>query len=245
MPGLVGADVDQLRALSRRFAEAADRLRAVVTETSGRLNAVRWTGPDGDRFRSEWQGEATGRLRSAADALAAAAEALRRNADEQDQASSAGGGATASGLWEGSARPAWGWPGDVGQQPWFLRPGGGFADSGGTTLPGSVNGAVPTWSFPNPFNEYRDVGGSTPIWPIGIDTAIGGDAAPYLGGTAVSQWGDVVSELNQADFSNATADRTVNLFTAQPGQAFEAARDAVVDYIPKLISNFTVNPSGK
>lgn len=295
MPGWVGADVDQLRALSRRFAAAADQLRAVVTQTSGRLDAVRWTGADGDRFRSQWRGEAAGRLRSAAEALDRAARVLLRNADEQEQASSAGGGVNGSGLGPGPPRPAWGWPGDVGTTPWFLRPGGGFDPGGMSPLPGGGDGAAPTWSFPNPFDEYRDVVGSTPIWPISVGTAIGmtplGDAMNvadgtalvfddrlgvsdklaegvhlaadigggglrqagfdsrnpvlYLGGAAVSQWGDVVSEFNKADFSPATVARNIDFLTAHPGQAFEAARDAVVDYIPKLISNFTINPFGK
>lgn len=247
MPGWVGADVDQLRALSRRFTAAADQLRAVVTQTSGRLNTVRWTGADADRFRSEWRGDATGRLRTAADALDQAAEALRRNADEQEQASSAGGVVNGSGFGSGPPRPAWGWPGDVGTTPWFLRPGGGFADPGGMTLPGGGDGAAPTWSFPNPFGEYRDIPGKTPVWPISAGTAVdaAGGGAHYLGGAAVSQWGDVVGEFSKADFSKATVASTVDFITAHPGQAFEAARDAVVDYIPKLISNFTLNPFGK
>lgn len=296
MPGLIGADVDQLRALSRRFAEAADRLRGLVTDTSRQVQAARWAGPDADRFRSQWQGEAIGRIRSAADALQAAASALQRNADEQDQASAAAGGASGGVFGAVPPRPAWGWPGDVGETPWFLRPGGGFGDPGMTPLmPNGHNGAGTRWNFPNPFDEYRDLVGSTPIWPISIGTAVGmtplGDAmnvtdgtalafddrlglgdkvaegahwavdlgggqlrqagfdshnpAVYLTGAAVSQWGDVVSEFAKADFSPPTVANNVAFISAHPGEAFDAARDAVLNYVPKLISNFSINPFGK
>ncbi len=296
MPGFVGADVDQLRELSRRFATAADRLRGVVTETSRRLDSVRWVGPDSERFRTQWQGESAGRLRSAADALQAAAAALQRNADEQEQASSAGADIAAGGFGLGQPRHAWGWPGDGGATPWFLNPGGGIPDPGMTqTLPSGNNGVGPQWGFPNPFEEYRDFVGQTPIWPISIGTAIGmtplggamhyADAAAlafddrlgagervadgasfaadlvggglrkagfdsrnpvlYLSGVATSQWGDVVSEFAKADFSPATVANNVEFIAAHPGEAFDAARDAVANYIPKLISNFSFNPFGK
>ncbi|WP_250150404.1 hypothetical protein [Mycolicibacter acidiphilus] len=205
---------------------------------------------------------------------------LQRNADEQDQASSATGG--------------WGWPGDLGAQPWFLRPGGGLPDPGMTPV-SPHNGAGPRWSFPNPFAEYRGFVEKTPIWPISVGTAIamtplgaamdradvtalafddrlgpgdklaesahlavdlggGGlrqagfdtrNPALYLGGVAVSQWGDVVSEAAKADFSRPTVANNVDFITAHPGEAFAAARDAVLGYLPTLISNFTVNPFGK
>lgn len=251
MPGLIGADVDQLRVLSLRFAEAADRLRDLVTDTSRRVEAACWAGPDADRFRAQWQGEAIARLWSAADALQAAATALQRNADEQEQASAASGG----GSGPGPPLPAWGWPGDVGATPWFLRPGGGLPDPGMTPMiPNGNNGTGPQWSFPNPFDEYRDFVGKTPIWPTSIGTAGGQlrqagfdshNPAGYLTGVAVSQWGDVVSEFTRADFSQATVANNVDFITAHPGEAFGAARDAVLSYIPKLISNFSFNPFGK
>lgn len=71
------------------------------------------------------------------------------------------------------------------------------------------------------------------------------NAALYLGGVAVSQWKDVVSEFSKADFGQATVARNVDFITAHPGEAFSAARDAVLDYIPKLVSNFSFNPFGK
>ncbi|AEF36838.1 conserved hypothetical protein [Mycolicibacter sinensis] len=296
MPGFVGADVDQLRALSRRFADAAERLRGVMTEVSNRVDSVHWVGADVDRFRARWRGESLAQLRSAAEALRAAATTLQRNAEEQEQASSAGAGIAAGGFGLGPPRHAWGWPGDGGATPWFLNPGGGIPDPGMTpTLPSLNNAAGPQWSFPNPFDEYRDFVGQTPIWPISIGTAIGmtplggamhyADAAAlafddrlgagervadgagfaadlvggrlrqagfdsrnpvlYLSGVATSQWGDVVSEFAKADFSPATVANNIDFVAAHPGEAFDAARDAVVNYIPKLISNFSFNPFGK
>lgn len=91
---LVGADVDQLRALARTFEQAADRLEGLTRELSGRLQSTPWVGPDADRYRSRFQGESSAAIRSAAGALRAAATALQRNATEQDHASSGTGLAT-------------------------------------------------------------------------------------------------------------------------------------------------------
>lgn len=295
MPGFVGADVDQLRALSRRFADAAERLTGVMTEVSNRVDSVHWVGADVDRFRARWRGQSMAQLRSAAEALRAAATTLQRNAEEQEQASSAGVDIAAGGFGLGPPRPAWGWPGDGGATPWFLNPGGGLPDPAmPPTLPSGNNGAGQQWSFPNPFEEYRDFVGQTPIWPISVGTAIGmtplgdamhyadgaalafGDGGPgdkladgagfaadlvggglrkagfesrnpalYLSGVAASQWGDVVSEFAKADFRPATVANNVEFIAAHPGEAFDAARDAVMNYIPKLISNFSFNPFGK
>src|SRR6185312_7377496 len=67
------------------------------------------------------------------------------------------------------------------------------------------------------------------------------DAVPgpfgYLGGVAVAQWGDVAYHVAQADFRPSTLQTTGNYIASDPAGAFDAARDAVLGYVPKLISN--------
>ncbi|WP_102144551.1 WXG100 family type VII secretion target [Mycobacterium hubeiense] len=96
---VVGADAEQLRATAAQFSHAADRLQGSLKGLSSFVsNAGFWRGPDSERFRSEWNGQAVYSLNAAVEALRNGAEVLRRNADEQEQASrSDGGGASGSG----------------------------------------------------------------------------------------------------------------------------------------------------
>lgn len=88
---LVGADVEQLRQLARSFTQAADRLEGTVREVTGRLSSTPWTGPDAHRYRSQWQGQSIVAVRGVVTAMRQAADALQRNATEQDHASVASG----------------------------------------------------------------------------------------------------------------------------------------------------------
>lgn len=262
--GMVGADVDQLRALARNLSQAADRLEAMTGDVSGRLSATPWQGQDANQFRSQWQGESLGLLRAVANGLRAAAAEIDRNANEQEQASTESGS---------------------GGQP------GGLTASDG--LPPSVNSLLPpdlmNRYFDNPlepFVDARDFFGANSLWPINNGFAIGElfpelgpvlplldaiglagdttlspddkiveathsltdlgggflkDAIPgqfgYLTGVAVSQWGDVAYEVSKADFSPDTMQTAGNYVVSDPGGAFDAAKDAVLGYMPKLISN--------
>jgi uncharacterized protein YukE len=67
----------------------------------------------------------------------------------------------------------------------------------------------------------------------------------YLWGVAVSQWGDVGSEFSKADFSAGGLKTNGDFIAANPGEAVSAAAEAVVGYLPKLVSNWTFNPFGK
>ena len=105
-----GADPDQLDALAHDVSGAADRLSATHAALRARLHTAPWTGPDAQSFRQDWDtthhrviGEACTRLRDAA-------TALRRNADEQRQASAAPGAGVAgvvAGLWRNRWRNRW------------------------------------------------------------------------------------------------------------------------------------------
>lgn len=97
-----GADAHQLREAARRFQEAADRLQSSVKSLSAITgNPAVWRGPDADRFRSEWSAQSVRGLNNATQALREGADALRRNADEQEAASRADGAGAAgsTGAW--------------------------------------------------------------------------------------------------------------------------------------------------
>jgi uncharacterized protein YukE len=88
---LIGADVDQLRALAQRIDNSVDALNTAVKTLSSLTSDVsRWRGTDADRFRSEWSEVAVPGVSRTVDALRGAADMIRRNADEQDHASADG-----------------------------------------------------------------------------------------------------------------------------------------------------------
>ncbi|MFV8228600.1 hypothetical protein [Mycolicibacterium fortuitum] len=83
-----GADVEQLRALATQLAKGADRLATTASTLHSLVNSnTHWRGADAERFRSEWNGGSAGALKTAAEKLREADKLLRRNADEQDNAS--------------------------------------------------------------------------------------------------------------------------------------------------------------
>lgn len=90
---VVGADTEQLRATATQLTQAADRLQGTLQHLNSSVtNTMYWRGPDSERFRSEWNGRFVHVLRTAIDSLRSGAETLRRNADEQVNASRAEGG---------------------------------------------------------------------------------------------------------------------------------------------------------
>ncbi len=251
--GMVGADVDQLRVLARTLRQAADRLESASGAVSRHLSGVGWAGPDAEQYKSQWQGESQGLLRSATAALRATANAVERNAADQDQTSRADGG---------------GAPTSPGLPPSLTH-----------VLPYPIGGVRQD----NPLVDIRDFLKSNALWPISWGALFGGldrvaalplldalglaadnriddgekmleaansatdvaggllksQANPvgYLSGVALSQWGDVLTAVARADFSESGLRTTVDYLAVDPGGAFEAARDAVVGYVPKLFSN--------
>ena len=255
--GMVGADVDQLRALARNLTQAADRLEGTSGEVSGRLSSTPWQGNDAAQFRSQWQGESSALMRGVANALRAAAAEIDRNANEQEQASQETGSAALTG---GLTAPP-----NV-QSPdlldrYFGNPLQPFVDArnflGTNSLWPINNGFAIGELFPElgpvlPLLDAIGLAGDTTLSPddkiveaTHSLTDLGGgflkDAIPgqfgYLTGVAVSQWGDVAYEVSKADFSPATMQTTGNYIVSDPGGAFDAAKDAVLGYMPKLISN--------
>ncbi|MGN8025475.1 alpha/beta hydrolase [Microbacterium sp. 22242] len=94
MSGIYGADVAQLRALAHQLDQHAQELDAHRMTVGNGIRISAWIGPVAVRFRHQWDSDYSRRVHTAAATLRAAARALRRDADEQDRASAAEGGAT-------------------------------------------------------------------------------------------------------------------------------------------------------
>jgi hypothetical protein len=101
--GLVGADIVGLRSLAKQFEVEAETLKSAAMTVTRGVEAQFWIGPVALRFKTTWTQEHVLRLDSAVQTLRTAAEALRRNADQQETTSKADG-AVASGS-SGSAAP--------------------------------------------------------------------------------------------------------------------------------------------
>lgn len=260
--GLVGADIGQLHALARTLTQAADRLEGMTGEVNARLSSTPWHGQDALRFRSQWQDQSVRMVRGVVSALRAAASEVDRNANEQEQAS-AGSGAGMGGVGGGTFSSL---PSDAvhGRQLFphlFNDPLAPFVDIrdflGANALWPINNGLalgklIPELGPVLPLLDAIGLAGDSNLSPedkiveaTRALTDLGGgflkDAVPgkfgYLTGVAVSQWGDVAYEVSKADFSASTLQITGNYIASDPGGAFNAAKDAVLGYVPKLISN--------
>ncbi|HEY5858411.1 MAG TPA: hypothetical protein VIW24_31425 [Aldersonia sp.] len=98
MTSMYGADVAELRTLASFLDQNAERLQVLSRVLGRRVESSRsWSGPDADRFRSDWPGNVASPLRSAAERLRDSAQALHRNAHEQENASGAEGAAASPG----------------------------------------------------------------------------------------------------------------------------------------------------
>ncbi|MDP5227047.1 MULTISPECIES: hypothetical protein [Arthrobacter] len=129
-PGFYGADVEQLKALSKSMGLAGSRLKNTEMQVNSLVSGAAWKGEDSERFRREWSNELRPLLHRATQSLDDASKVLLQNAKEQQDASVAAGGASGGasgggGSAGGSGNNGWlsGLPGAVvgvaGTQPWF------------------------------------------------------------------------------------------------------------------------------
>lgn len=116
MSEMLGADVEQLRALAKDFSGNSQKLKALQMTIDGAVNQLPryWQGPDAQRFAQHWRGQQRGVISRAALMLETTAGDLSRNADEQKQASSS---ASLSAGGPGGGIPGAGGPG--GKTPAF------------------------------------------------------------------------------------------------------------------------------
>lgn len=129
MSQMSGADVAALRQLGHQMETAAQALQHAVTALASSLASATWRGADAQGFRQLWEDTLRVDLATVADALQHQGSSLRRQADDQEGASSggalgfggAGGAVGGAGLGHGSGPGARPFP------PIMLPPdGGGF-----------------------------------------------------------------------------------------------------------------------
>lgn len=85
--GFSGADVEHLDILASRFESQAARVREIIVASSALLFVTEWTGGKVDRIRSDWNSSARPSLTALAETLQRSANTLKREADQQRQAS--------------------------------------------------------------------------------------------------------------------------------------------------------------
>lgn len=83
-----GMAVDEVRKMAKQLADAAEEIDRIKEELTNGLEEVDWTGPDADRFRSQWQGEMVPALQSISQAVGELGTTAESNASQQDAASS-------------------------------------------------------------------------------------------------------------------------------------------------------------
>ncbi|MGO2541956.1 MAG: WXG100 family type VII secretion target [Specibacter sp.] len=124
MSEMLGADVEELRALARDFSGNSQKLAQAQKLIDGAVNQLPryWQGPDAQRFASQWRGQHRGIISRTGAMLDETATELNKHAVEQEQASStsslAGGGGHSGGRGDGSGgdKPFWEYDPD---KTWF------------------------------------------------------------------------------------------------------------------------------
>lgn len=98
MAGIYGADVVQLRALSKQLSASSARLMTTKGVLSRDVrSSTPWKGSDAERFRADWDGKHSALLAKVIQALADAGQAVAVHAEEQEKASASGQNGAAGG----------------------------------------------------------------------------------------------------------------------------------------------------
>lgn len=92
--GMIGANIDELRALAGEFDAAANQIDGELWQVTSCVKNTSWLGLLADEFRRIWNAVHTLKLHTLANELHEAARVLRANADEQEKASRDNGGSS-------------------------------------------------------------------------------------------------------------------------------------------------------
>lgn len=88
MAGMIGMNVEEVRALATQLQQAAEQVKQITSTLTSKLGSTTWVGPDQARFKGDWEGTHSSNLRNVAEALQQASTAANNNAQEQEQVSS-------------------------------------------------------------------------------------------------------------------------------------------------------------
>lgn len=86
----LGADVEQLDTLSKKFDQEAEQLSQAINQIGSQVKSAWWEGKDADRFRQEWEGTYASQLRKIAESLKQVGQTVRKQAQQQRQTSGGG-----------------------------------------------------------------------------------------------------------------------------------------------------------
>lgn len=82
-----GANVEELNSLGVELTNKAGDIRTILGQLNGKLNQTNWSGPDAERFRSEWTSQHVSALNKVIGALETAGGDAKKNAAAQSQTS--------------------------------------------------------------------------------------------------------------------------------------------------------------
>lgn len=237
--GFFGADVDQLRQLSRSLAQNAEQLQAITNRLRPRIDSVGWRGPDADRFRGEWNDKLLQSLNGAIRALGSASGQAETNARQQEHASGLGSSNTQGPSAVGGPMPVspkltldfiWGTTREAvnSKSPIF---GWRYGDIG-SYIPGAdvvltarnIQDSINQGKFP--VHELVDVAGGAVKKIPGVG---------YLAGAGIQTWNTVVELVGETDFSAETRASTWSYMVSNPGESINAAATAVVESLPRIL----------
>ena len=85
----LGADVEALDMLCRRFHEEAAKIGQTIAVINGQVHSAWWEGTDGRNFRTQWDGEFRSRLAHIQQALETTGQQVSRQAGAQRACSNA------------------------------------------------------------------------------------------------------------------------------------------------------------
>lgn len=103
--GIFGMDIEQGKALGKQMEQAAERFSQLGRNLTPVITSSPWDGPDGRRFKNDWEGHRH-QLMSTSTALRAAAKKVQDHVREQERASGhkGSGGQDRPGIWESFGR---------------------------------------------------------------------------------------------------------------------------------------------
>ncbi len=84
---ILGMDPVEVTNLANQFQTAANDINQLIQSITSALNSTTWSGPDQQRFSSEWNGSDVAALRKAAQDLEQEHQYLMMKVQEQEQAS--------------------------------------------------------------------------------------------------------------------------------------------------------------
>lgn len=88
MANFTGMDIPAVRTLAKQLKGRADEIQTISQQLTSQLESTIWRGPDREQFQGEWNGRYRQALHTVVQGLEQASLDARRNANEQEQASS-------------------------------------------------------------------------------------------------------------------------------------------------------------